>query len=274
MTNVANASVIQFDLDGDSTKSFTADGAPFTNTVLMSELQLDATSNYTIQQNLGADNILGNGDTFTESFRLDMLSAQLGGTTTAGYSAFGQSLGYVDVVLSGNIDNYSNGGDGDTTATTGNIGNDVFDINVLGGSINFFYDPDFTPGTVDDVNFATGSNITGGATAFSFENTTATQAIGIEFDFTALLAGYMFDLGGNDLNAKIALNLVAGFGDGSVTILGGAGGVTGGDGNHFLGLTVADNGTTMQVEVPEPASIALLGLGLLGFGAVSRKKSA
>lgn len=262
----AQATTIGFDPD--------ASGDP----QLVDVFQWDTIGAYVITTDLGADNTLNDGDTFTETFRMGLLTTeQPAGSATVGYSLGGlpqQSFVYFDISLQGFINNYSDGGDGPTTgADPSGIGNDIFDIVFTGGTFNIFYDPDQSSGSANvanDVNIASLLFAAGGADNFSFQNATATADLGLTLLFDTIAAGVWFDSDlVTDLQAAVDKDLVLALGDSSVDLEG-----VSSNGTDLLFLTVSDNGTTMRVAVvPGPAPLALLGVGLLAGVWTSRRKA-
>jgi len=232
----------------------------------------------TVEQDYGDDLTLSVGDTFTEfgsAFSVTYTPDTAVGTLDTGVGFLqptGTEIEFTFTGLTGFISaiNVGTGAidyvfDDFATNALGNInmtvdGTSVFDFGIAspsGGDIGQFHGGLATSGTTDLLLFAkpgsAGSTIwgdTGTDTAFD-----------------------MFDLLGNvatlfDVHLVNTLNAAGSTFDY----------VNGEDdtlGTHSATLEITSTGNLNLVNVvPEPTSIALLGLGLLGLGAVSRKKQA
>lgn len=235
-------------------------------------------------QSFGADNILGNGDTFTEDFTLNVQNGT-GGTGAAmvagvetgdgGYYNFPPRAGlYLDVSIGGSIAGYSNGGDGDTTIANfaTNLLNDSYTTNFTGGSARLYVDgngnKDFDGGEtiVADFSLAAAAPFIIVPTVFTGTGGT----ISFEFRFDSINLAYFSQAPGfADPSTLIGNKWLFTMAQGSLAL--NSLGVN--PPNEML-LGWEETGLDARfTTVPEPTTIFLLGLGLVGVAGVARKRT-
>lgn len=232
-------------------------------------------------QSLGGDNVLSNGDTFTESFTVGV-SNGLG--PPPGYSAVG-GVGYynfpsanlfIDVAVSGAISGYNNGGTPTVANNPATITDDTYTSTFTAGSATMYVDANanqtYDLGETVVATFAFDSagpfiltpSVFSGAAAivdFGFEITTANAS------YFASAPGY------GDFFALVNAGLVLTLAQGGVAIVGGElGGLTTPEPDEIL-IGFQETGFDAKFNVPEPASLLLLGSSLIGLAAVLRRRA-
>jgi len=227
-----------------------------------------------ITQALGADGVLGNGDTFSEFGFLSVLDAD---NTNLIFLDSSNSYANAYIAfdgLTGVVYDYSDGGDGPTTVAnySSAITNDSYKLQFAPniGSITIYLDTDLNPGN-GALTLATITLLgaTGTSPEFVFADAQEGQ-FGMIGGFTGVLNNvWQFDDG------TYFEDWMATYGIPSIFLSSFNLGAT------FVG--VSDNGTDLLFQtisegsfqlsaVPEPATVLLLGIGLLGVGVVGRKK--
>lgn len=147
-------------------------------------------------------------------------------------------------------------------------------IGYTGGFVNFYVDstPEITnPADVSSLNFAnTGDgDLWLALTGHEYSGTTLTGTVlGVGTDVTALFGGGLLDVVGGLAAGNFDTNLELDGGDISFS-------------NSFTQfnpdnntLNASGTGNLVGHSIPEPASLALLGAGLLGLAALRKRKSA
>lgn len=243
-----------------------------------------------IIQDIGS-NGLGDGDQFTEFGML--LETALDGTSLnfrkAGGGPFDDFYGYIYFNdLAGEIKNYvDNDGEGPTTASNldTHLPDDTYDLEFYAnsGAIEFWFDTDKdTTNNIDGVNSykVADLNLLEG---FGGSPTAEINGFESDFDFRAafdkvyypdfwsLAGGVSFDdfmtTYGYPAIFMDAQNLDATLKDGPEAIFNGPGT----DDDQFR-IGVLNEGSAEVSVVPEPGTMILFGLGLLGFAGIGRRK--
>lgn len=281
----ASATTILFDADGSgaganfnaTTNSFSG---PDSNPVVVEKFNFTSVpGTYNIIQSLGADGVLGDGDIFRESFTLNLTSTQNFAGTPTGVYGVGVAGTHVwmEVNLGGYVANYASATP-TTAAAPLSFFDDTFSIIVdptnAFNSVKMYFDADGD--RTGSVLIANWKVLGGGGDKPVSNNASATFDFGVDLQFISMpVAGVWLSTAMTELS--LTLPLAYALADGSVNLpqglptAGGAGDCF--DANSCLLLPVSDNQITARVSIPEPGSMALVGLGLLGAGMVRRRKT-
>ncbi|GAB1719735.1 MAG: hypothetical protein NTAFB09_14660 [Nitrosospira sp.] len=223
--------------------------------------------------NVGADHTITAGDTFTESLTLLTNSSSLGG----GAQNFALGGDYrFQVTLSGDITNVVGTPivlNPDNSVTTS--ASSTFDVTFTSGTISLF--DNVTNTHITDLLFQSGgaSGIRLLAGSFIGDVTINTLLGGANCTAASCDPYLLNGSGGSLAGAGLELFTIT---TGSARVTDGTGGApatfAGSDyATNNLVVNFQDNGqSTTFNQIPEPASLALIGMGLLGFGATRRWK--
>ena len=234
-----------------------------------------------IEQNLGSDGILGNGDTFDEKFTTIVKNGVYeNGNTIYPTWATGTDDLKIDVSLSGYISGYDNGAGGDTTwATYYLIQDDSYYTNITAGSAKAYIDMndnniyDMGDTSVADFGFSTAAPSYLSETVWPGAGGSANYSVAFSLD--SYNTDFWSDAGSSSttLADLVEDGFVMTYNDGSAKALGIMGAPNTDPDTNTILLGFSDNGIDVTFgAVPEPTTMLLFGLGLLGLAGVSRKK--
>jgi hypothetical protein len=225
----------------------------------------------TVNQSLGGNGQLDNGDTFTELGFLSQVQKDGSGFTLFDAST---SISYNVLLsfqnLSGYITNYDDNG----TSGLANLSDDTFDLvfNAGVGDINMFVDLDNNNSlTGGDLVLATYELLSGEGTSPELINGQGEGQFGVTLGFTSVLNDFWSFSDGTDFADWLST-----YGPGSIMMNSlNLGATLGADPiitANNIEFGIYNQGSFTISAVPEPSTMILLGLGLVGFAAAGRKK--
>jgi len=270
MSSAAMADFVSFDVDGTGTSHTPRSLFQFNLTTLAPFDSAVQSAVDNVVQDLGSDGIMNSGDGFTESLNYRVPNAQF----LDGFQSFndeGGSAGFytVKMDLVGHIDNFMQNGASDITtdsSTWGAMSVATFDVifDFADSALELTWNnTDTSLSTIVGVWDVLG----GGADQVGPATGGQDFILALAFD-EATSDDHFFSSDGASISDSIVLNQAFGTGAALAHPIG----ITSTTGN-VLNISSTAGNATMRFSVPEPTSIAILGLGLLGLVGARRRKS-